>query len=356
MSIGSVIASLGRPVRSGFEARIRGLMADADRIYAEASACYGFECTGCEENCCGERFFHRTLSEYLLLSAGLDDAVRPGVVGRALGFSDRIRMTVADMIVDRFNPRTRSRRSRTYDTGKGISMSIRENAYQVIDLIRPENVLVSVYDKGGLETLVRELLAVNPAVRFYSTGGTGKKIVEVLGQAAGRNYVAVEDYTGAPEMEGGLVKTLHPKIHAGLLAERGNPSHEEYLFRTLAAGGGTPGVYFDIFVGNLYPFSSVVASEGTTSETARVNIDIGGPAMTMASAKNWHSVAVLTRPDQYDGFITTLTANGGMISLRQRFELAVQAMRLVGDYRSAIADHFGRLDFDRDVRPVLKIS
>lgn len=239
---------------------------------------------------------------------------------------------------------------------KGEKMSIRENAYKVIDLIRPENVLVSVFDKNGLESLVREVLATNPAVTFYSTGGTGKKIMKILGESGGRNYCAVEEYTGAPEMEGGLVKTLHPKIHAGLLAERGNPAHEEYLSRTLAASGQKPGVYFDIFVGNLYPFSSVVAQEGTTSETARVNIDIGGPAMTMASAKNWHSIAVLTRPDQYDGFIETLKANGGRISLRQRFDLAVQAMRLIGDYRTAIAGHFGRLDFDRDVKPFLSIS
>lgn len=93
MSLGRVIALLGDPDRSEFESRIRGLMADADRMYAEASACYGFECTGCDENCCGERFYHHTLSEYLLLSAGLDgldDAVRQGVVGRAVDAAGRI--------------------------------------------------------------------------------------------------------------------------------------------------------------------------------------------------------------------------------------------------------------------------
>jgi phosphoribosylaminoimidazolecarboxamide formyltransferase/IMP cyclohydrolase len=234
-------------------------------------------------------------------------------------------------------------------------MSIRENIYQVVDLIKPSHILVSVFDKSGLEDLVKGVLDVNRNARFYSTGGTGKKIVEILGTDAPMNYTSVEDFTGAPEMEGGLVKTLHPKIHAGLLAERGNPAHEEYLFNTLAKIGGAAGVYFDIFVGNLYPFTSVVAKEGTTSETARVNIDIGGPAMTMASAKNWHSVATLTSPSQYGDFISALKANNGMIGLEQRFILAAEAMRSIGQYRTAIGNYFSSLDFRKDVMPYLNV-
>lgn len=234
-------------------------------------------------------------------------------------------------------------------------MSIRENIYQVVDLIKPSHVLVSVFDKSGLEDLVNGVLGVYRNARFYSTGGTGKKIMEILGADARRNYTSVEDFTGAPEMEGGLVKTLHPKIHAGLLAERGNPAHEEYLYKTLAKMGGAPGVYFDIFVGNLYPFTSVVAKEGTTSETARVNIDIGGPAMTMASAKNWHSIATLTSPAQYRDFISALKANNGMIGLEQRFVLAAEAMQSIGDYRTAIGNYFSSLDFQKDVKPYLRI-
>jgi phosphoribosylaminoimidazolecarboxamide formyltransferase/IMP cyclohydrolase len=235
-------------------------------------------------------------------------------------------------------------------------MSIRENIYQVIDLIRPENILVSVFDKTGLEELVNGIIAINPLARFYSTGGTGKKITEILGANAAKNYLSVEEFTGAPEMEGGLVKTLHPKIHAGLLAERGNPAHEEYLYKTLASMGGAPGVYFDVFVGNLYPFTSVVSKEGTTSETARVNIDIGGPAMTMASAKNWHSIAVLTAPSQYGDFIAGLRANNGMIGIGQRFALAAHAMKSIGEYRTAIGNYFSGLDFHKDVRPFLNIK
>lgn len=234
-------------------------------------------------------------------------------------------------------------------------MSIRENIYQVVDLIKPSHILVSVFDKSGLDDLVRGVLDLNPKARFYSTGGTGKKIVEILGTDASGNYTSVEDFTGAPEMEGGLVKTLHPKIHAGLLAERGNPAHEEYLYKTLAKMGGAPGVYFDIFVGNLYPFTAVIAKEGTTSETARVNIDIGGPAMTMASAKNWHSVATLTSSAQYRDFISALKANNGMIGLEQRFTLAAEAMKSIGEYRTAIGDYFSSLDFKKNVKPYLSI-
>jgi phosphoribosylaminoimidazolecarboxamide formyltransferase / IMP cyclohydrolase len=235
-------------------------------------------------------------------------------------------------------------------------MSIRENIYQVIDLIKPEHILVSVFDKSGLDELVKGIVEINPAAIFYSTGGTGKKITEILGAQAARNYVSVEDFTGAPEMEGGLVKTLHPKIHAGLLAERGNPAHEEYLYKTLAQKGGTKGVYFDVFVGNLYPFTSVISKEGTTSETARVNIDIGGPAMTMASAKNWHSIAVLTSSDQYQGFLEALKKQNGRISLEQRFRLAARAMKSIGEYRTAIGNYFSALDFGKDVKPFLNIK
>ncbi|MBI5849213.1 MAG: hypothetical protein HZB31_14920 [Nitrospirae bacterium] len=235
-------------------------------------------------------------------------------------------------------------------------MSIRENIHQVMDLIKPAHILVSVFDKAELEELIKGILAVNPEARFYSTGGTGKKIADILGADSSKNYIPVEEYTGAPEMEGGLVKTLHPKIHAGLLAERGNPAHEEYLYKTLAAGSTYAGVYFDIFVGNLYPFTSVIEKEGTTSETARVNIDIGGPAMTMASAKNWHSIAALTSPSQYADFLSLLKNNGGRISLEQRFNLATEAMKSIGAYRSAIGSYFGRLDFSKDVKPFLDVN
>ncbi len=235
-------------------------------------------------------------------------------------------------------------------------MTIRENIYPVIDLITPSHILVSVFDKSGLDELIAEIRTINPDVIFYSTGGTGKKITELLGTHASRNYMSVETFTGAPEMEGGLVKTLHPKIHAGLLAERGNSAHEEYLFKTLAGMSGSPGVYFDIFIGNLYPFSSVISQQNVSAETARINIDIGGPAMTMAAAKNWHSIAVLTEPFQYSVFLESLKETGGKISLDMRFSLAQQAMKKVGEYRFTIGNYFSSLDYLKDVKPFLNIS
>lgn len=235
-------------------------------------------------------------------------------------------------------------------------MSIRENVFKVIDRISIQHVLVSVFDKSGLDGLIGGLVEIHPSVRIYSTGGTGKRIVEILGDAAQRNYQSVESYTGAPEMEGGLVKTLHPKIHAGLLGERGNPAHEDYLKNVLSAMGGSPGVYFDLLVGNLYPFGDAVQRDDATAETARVNIDIGGPTMTMASAKNWPSVAVLTAASQYGAFLAEVGKNGGRTTAALRFDLARQAFRSIGDYRTGIADYFEKLDFEADVRPTLNLG
>lgn len=234
-------------------------------------------------------------------------------------------------------------------------MSIRENQQKVLDLIRPQHVLVSVFDKTGLEFLIPRILNVNPDAIFYSTGGTGKKIMEILGNKASKNYVSVEEFTGAPEMEGGLVKTLHPKIHAGLLAERGNPAHEKYLSEEMAKFGKGPGVYFDIFVGNLYPFTSVIAKEDCTAEIARVNIDVGGPGMTIASAKNWHSVAVLTDPASYSAIMSFIDDDQGT-TLELRFKLAQRALDLIGEYRTANADYFCTISFHDYVLPMLNIA
>ncbi|NTW46087.1 MAG: hypothetical protein HGB18_03500 [Candidatus Moranbacteria bacterium] len=232
---------------------------------------------------------------------------------------------------------------------------IRTNKYPVPNLIRPSHVLVSVFDKTGLEVLVEAVLRANPQAMFYSTGGTETKLLKILGSRAGTNYMSVETFTGCPEMEGGLVKTLHPKIHAGLLAERGNPNHERYLSEDMAQFGQGPGVYFDIFVGGLYPFDKVVQEEGSTAETARCNIDIGGPTMTMAAAKNWHSVAVLTQVEQYEELARKLAANGGFISAASRFRLAVEAISVVSDFRFGNWAYFSHLDFQRDVLPTIEL-
>ncbi len=237
-------------------------------------------------------------------------------------------------------------------------MSIRENKYKIVDRIKPRHVLVSVFDKSSLEDLIKGLLELNPSVVFYSTGGTVKKITDILGDRAGENYISVESFTGAPEMEGGLVKTLHPKIHAGLLAERGNPAHEDYLENILPGtlNKEAKGVYFDILAGNLYPFTEAIKRADATAETARVNIDIGGPTMIMAAAKNWPSVAVLSSPGQYEPFLAELKSGGGMTSARQRFLLAQDAFKTIGQYRSSISDYFGALKFENDILPDLNLT
>lgn len=231
-------------------------------------------------------------------------------------------------------------------------MSIRKNSFPVVNLIRPRHILISVYYKDALEALINGILVVNPEAMFYSTGGTGKKVKEILGPNGARfNYISVEDFTFTSEMEGGLVKTLHPKIFSGLLSERGNPDHINYvseamkLFRPLGAGSGTPGVYFDAMIGGFYPFNEKIEEPGCTPEKARDNIDIGGPTMVEAAAKNWHSTAVLTSPAQYQNFLNSLAENKGKISAIKRYELAQKAMRVVADYRKANADYFEKISF-----------
>lgn len=221
---------------------------------------------------------------------------------------------------------------------------MRPNKYEIQNLILPQNVLVSVSDKKHLQELIEPLYNFNNSIKFYSTGGTGKYVLEIFNKInAGKNYTSIEEFTGMPEMEGGLVKTLHPKIHAGLLAERGNPAHKDYLKNVLNNMDNFPGVYFDVLVCNLYPFQQIVA-QNCTPESARINIDIGGHAMTRAGFKNYHSVAVLSSPDQYSSFLDSLSANNG-ITLTKRFELAKEAMKMISDYDKAIADYFGNMDF-----------
>lgn len=252
---------------------------------------------------------------------------------------------------------------------KEEGMTIRSNKHPVFDVIKPQHNLISTFKKDHLEKPIGTILDVNPDAMFYSTGGTGKTVKEILHALAERyffppaefvsnHYMSVEEFTGAPEMEGGLVKTLHPKIHAGLLGERGNPAHEKFIFEEMAKFGTGPGVYFDTFIGNLYPFADAInpaKTPDTNPEVARINIDIGGPGMTMAVAKNWHSVAALTDPEQYEDFCQYLLYSGGT-TLEIRFKLAQAAMKLIGNYRKAIGEHFATLNYANDVLPTLNIT
>ncbi|MEE9525323.1 MAG: hypothetical protein V3V78_01825 [Candidatus Woesearchaeota archaeon] len=214
-------------------------------------------------------------------------------------------------------------------------MVIRDMKGGALNKILIENVLISVFNKDGLEELVPSLMDANPGVRFMSTGGTYKKIKKMLGDDAGDHLIKVSEYTDFPEMDGGLVKTLHPKIHAGLLGERSNPEHQKYLAETLDGG-----VYIDMVVVNLYPFDEVTADETVPFETARGHIDIGGPTMIRAGAKNFASCAVVCNPADYGKLLEHIEENDGCTTLRQRLEYAVGVFATTHEYDGHISKFF----------------
>ncbi len=182
--------------------------------------------------------------------------------------------------------------------------------------------LLSVSDKAGVVALA-EALHHRHGFVLLSSGGTAATL-----SAAGLPVTRVADHTGAPEILGGRVKTLHPRIHGGILARRDDPAHRADLEDQAI----TP---IDVVVVNLYPFRETVADPAVSWETAVETIDIGGPAMVRAAAKNHAHVAVLTRPDQYAGFLEALAAGGVDEGLRRA--LALEAFRHTAAYDGAIA-------------------
>ncbi len=206
---------------------------------------------------------------------------------------------------------------------------------KVDDRVPVRHALISVSDKQGLDLLVKDLLRVVPSLKIFSTGGTYARIKEILGDEAGKTLVQVSDYTGQPETQGGLVKTLDFKIYLGLLTETHNPSHAEDLKRTEA-------VPIDLVVVNLYPFQKTIERESVTVEEARANIDIGGPCMVRASAKNYLRVAVTVDPEDYPGLIASLEANGGCTSLEERFRYAQKAFEHTAEYDRRIMGYLNQ--------------
>lgn len=203
---------------------------------------------------------------------------------------------------------------------------------QIDDAVKARHLLVSVSDKSGLETFIPELIRMNPDLRIFSTGGTYGKIKEILGEKAEGRLTQVSEYTGQPETQGGLVKTLDFKIYLGLLAETYNDAHQGDLKRT----GGVP---IDMVVVNLYPFRETVAKPDATPEAARGNIDIGGPCMIRASAKNFIRVASVVDPADYPMILSEMKEGGGSTSLDLRFRLAQKAFEHTALYDRAIADY-----------------
>jgi phosphoribosylaminoimidazolecarboxamide formyltransferase/IMP cyclohydrolase len=201
---------------------------------------------------------------------------------------------------------------------------------RVDDRVKVRNVLLSVSDKTGLAALVEGLIAVNPEIRFYSTGGTYAHLASLLGDRAPVHLKAVSDYTGQPEMQGGLVKTLDFKIYMGLLSETYNDAHRSDLKRTAC-------IEFDLTVVNLYPFQDTVAQPGVTLEDARAHIDIGGPCMLRASAKNFLRVASVCDPADYAGLLDELRKNGATTGLTSRLTFAKKSFAHTAAYDTAIA-------------------
>ena len=191
-----------------------------------------------------------------------------------------------------------------------------------------ERAIISVYDKTGLDELVKVLERFN--VEIISSGGTAKRIEEI----GYEKLIEVSSYTGHPESPGGLVKTLHPKIHGGLLLDNENPQHRKWMKENDVKP-------IDLVVCNLYPFEKVV-SEGAELKTACENIDIGGPTMTRSAAKAgllYDSACIVTSIDQYDEIIQELEKNEGEISTSTRRKLALEAFKRTRNYDNSIVDY-----------------
>jgi len=185
--------------------------------------------------------------------------------------------------------------------------------------------LISVSDKTGIIEFAESLVAMNIAI--LSTGGTYKALSEV-----GIAVTEVSDYTGFPEMMDGRVKTLHPKIHGGLLGRRGIDDD------IMQAHNIDP---IDMVVVNLYPFEATVAKPDCALEDAIENIDIGGPTMLRSAAKNHKDVAVVTDPNDYAHILTELQSNNAQLCHATRFDLAIKTFEQTARYDGAIANYFG---------------
>ena len=202
------------------------------------------------------------------------------------------------------------------------------------------NALISVSDKTGILEFAQALHALG--IKLLSTGGTAKLLAD-----AGLPVTEVADHTGFPEMLDGRVKTLHPKIHGGLLARRDFPEHMAAL---QAHGIDT----IDLLVVNLYPFEATVAKPGCTLEDAIENIDIGGPAMVRSAAKNWKDVGVLTDASQYANVLAELQADGKLTD-KTKFALSVAAFNRISQYDGAISDYLSAIDFDASSASALPV-
>lgn len=191
--------------------------------------------------------------------------------------------------------------------------------------------IISLTDKSGIEEFAEQLN--NLGIKILSTGGTAKKMRE-----HGIEVMDVAEYTGFPEMLDGRVKTLHPKIHGGILAQRDNVAHQNQM---KAQGINR----IDLIVVNLYAFDKATAAADCTVANAIENIDIGGPTMLRAAAKNYHDVTVIVDPADYPKVISEIEATGNT-TLKTRFRLARKVFNLTSSYDTAIAKWLNNVDVD----------
>jgi phosphoribosylaminoimidazolecarboxamide formyltransferase/IMP cyclohydrolase len=202
--------------------------------------------------------------------------------------------------------------------------------------------LLSVSDKTGLVEFARALGRFG--VELLSTGGTAKALRE-----AGIEVRDVSEVTGFPEMLDGRVKTLHPRVHGGLLAVRDNREH----MSALGEHGIEP---IDLVVINLYPFQQTIAREGTTLAEAIEQIDIGGPAMVRSAAKNYTDVAVVTSPAMYERVLSEMEAHAGALTLKTRAYFAAQAFGSTAHYDVAIWAYLQRSGFGDETKSTLRAN
>src|SRR5947199_8125896 len=193
-----------------------------------------------------------------------------------------------------------------------------------------QRAILSVTDKTGLADFARQLS--NMGVELISTGGTAKLLRD-----GGISVKDISELTGFPEMLDGRVKTLHPKVHGGILHRREDPSHRA----AVAEHGIQP---IDMVVVNLYAFEKTAAKPGVPFEELIENIDIGGPSMIRSAAKNFHDVAVVTSPADYDAIADELAGSAGQLSHETKWRLAQKAFATTAAYDSAIASTLERIN------------
>ena len=191
-----------------------------------------------------------------------------------------------------------------------------------------QRAIISLSDKAGIQEFAQELQSFG--VEILSTGGTAKTLRE-----SGLRVTDISEYTGFPEMLDGRVKTLHPKVHGGLLGVRDNPAHA----RKMKEQGIKP---IDMAVINLYPFEATVAKPSCTLEEAIENIDIGGPSMLRAGAKNYPYVTVIVDPADYRPVLEEMKKSGGAVSKETNFRLAKKVYPLTARYDKAISEYLAK--------------